>query len=142
MITCSVEIRVRYSETDAMGVVYHANYLPWFEVARTEMLARIGLPYRQLEADGHLLPVLEASLRYLSPARYDDTLSVTARMDEEPRVRIRIQYEVRRADVLLATGHTIHAFMNRAGQAEKPPEAAREAFDHAFAAARAMPPQT
>jgi acyl-CoA thioester hydrolase len=133
MITSSAEIRVRYSETDAMGVAYHANYLSWFEVARTEMLAQIGLPYKELEARGYLLPVLEAGLRYIASSRYDDRLIVTATMADLPRVRIRIDYAVHKDGQLITTGHTVHAFMNRDGQAVKPPAHVRDAFARAFA---------
>lgn len=133
MITATAEIRVRYAETDGMGIAYHGNYLPWFEVARCALLENIGLSYKGLEADGFLLPVLEAQLRYLSPARFDDRLSITARISELPRVRIQIEYEVRRDRQLLTTGHTVHAFMNRAGQAIKPPRVVQDTFAAAFA---------
>jgi acyl-CoA thioester hydrolase len=132
MITTSVEIRVRYSETDAMGISYHANYLSWFEVARTAMLAQIGVSYKKLDDEGFLLPVLEAQARYIAPSRYDDLLRVTARMEELPRVRIRIDYAVHLQERLITTGYTIHAFMNREGQAVKPPVVVREAFAAAF----------
>ncbi|MDR1497883.1 MAG: acyl-CoA thioesterase [Puniceicoccales bacterium] len=132
MIFTSVDIRVRYSETDAMGISYHANYLSWFEVARTDLLAKIGVSYRKLDDEGFLLPVLEAQMRFISPSRYDDLLHVIAKINEEPRVRIRIDYEVYLQDRLITTGHTLHAFMNRAGQAVKPPITVRDAFAAAF----------
>lgn len=133
MITASAEIRVRYAETDAMGIAYHGNYLPWFEVARIALLAQIGLSYKQLDADGFLLPVLETGLRYLAPARFDDTLVVTARMTEPPRARIRIDYTVHNSGRLITTGHTLHAFMNRNGHAIKPPHFVQAHFARAFA---------
>lgn len=115
-----------------MGVVYHANYLPWCEVARTQLLAEIGLPYVDLQASGFLLPVLEANLKYRAPARYDDVISIRATMPEMPRVRIHINYEVFRGNELLAVGHTQHAFMNREGQAIKPPAFFLEKLQAAF----------
>lgn len=132
MITVSASIRVRYAETDAMGIAYHGNYLPWFEVARIALLAQIGLNYRELDEAGFLLPVLEANLRYLSSARFDDELHITATLREPPRARIKIEYTVHRGDELLTTGHTLHAFMNRAGTAIKPPRFVQEKFAAVF----------
>lgn len=111
------EIRVRYAETDAMGVVYHSNYLIWFEVARTEMMRRLGRPYSQLEEAGHFLPVIEANCRYIKSARYDETLKVTIEYQNEPGVRIRFLYRVNRCsdNALLAEGFTVHLIVNREG---------------------------
>src|SRR5690606_35515077 len=106
MIESRAQVVVRYAETDMMGVVYHGNYLPWFEVGRTTLLKEMGLAYRQLESDGYRLPVLEVSARYLRPAVYDDTITIVTRLREKPLLRIRLEYEVRRGDELLATGWT------------------------------------
>ena len=100
MIRSSVQVTVRYAETDMMGIVYHANYLPWFEVGRTTLLKEIGVPYRKLEEEGFRLPVLEVSAKYLRPALYDDTLDVVTTLSERPLLRIRLDYEVRRGDEL------------------------------------------
>ncbi len=132
MIETTAKVRVRFSETDAMGVVYHANYFPWFEIARTQLLAEIGLPYRELQNSGYLLPVLEAQVAYRSSAHYDDEVEIHAMMKEFPRARIRIDYEVRRGNVLLTTGHTVHAFMNREGAAIRPPSFFLETLARAF----------
>ena len=78
-ISHTTSIRVRYVDTDKMGVVYHGVYLSYFEVARTEMLRAAGIPYSRLEETGILMPVLEASARYLQPARYDDVLDLSTR---------------------------------------------------------------
>lgn len=121
MLRTSADIRVRYAETDAMGVVYHGNYLPWFEIARIALLDKAGISYRDLDAEGFLLPVLEANLKYIAPARFHDLVTVTATMAELPRVRIHIDYEVSIAGKVITRGHTIHAFMNREAQAIKPP---------------------
>lgn len=123
MIESRAQITVRYAETDMMGIVYHANYLPWFEVARTALLREQGFPYRQLEADGYRIPVLEVAAKFLRPATYDDTLTVVARMREKPLLRIRIEYEVFRGEELLATGHSAHAFCDLNGRPTRPPAA-------------------
>lgn len=123
MIETSSKLRVRYQETDAMGIVYHANYLTWFEVARVEMLDTLGVPYRDLEAQGYRLPVLEATLKYRKPAQFDDRLIVTASIRELPSVRITIHYEVLRDKELLVSGSTMHAFLGKQGYPVKPPDA-------------------
>jgi acyl-CoA thioester hydrolase len=121
MIQSRATVTVRYAETDMMGIVYHANYLPWFEVARTQLLREQGFPYRQLEADGYRIPVLEVAVKYLKPALYDDTLTILATIKEKPLLRIRIDYEVRRGEEILATGQTAHAFCDTTGQPTRPP---------------------
>lgn len=133
MIIAEAEVSVRYAETDAMGIAYHGNYLPWFEVARCALLAKLGLSYRELDDAGFFLPVLEANLRYIASARFDDKLRIVAKMAERPRVRMKIDYEVYHGEKLLTTGHTVHAFMNRAGHAIKPPAFVTEKFAEAFA---------
>ncbi len=132
MIQSRVQVTVRYAETDMMGIVYHANYLPWFEVGRTTLLKEIGVPYRKLEEEGFRLPVLEVAAKFLRPAVYDDTLEVTSTVDERPRLRIRIAYEVRRSGELLATGTTLHAFVDKEGRPVRPPPWVVELFDKAF----------
>ncbi len=104
-----------------MGVVYHGSYLPWLEVARTALLAAEGLPYRELEAQGFFLPVIEVNLRYHRPARYADTVTIHAVMREKPSLRLRIDYELFRGDEKLASGHTAHVFIDKAGRPVRPP---------------------
>ena len=123
MITARSQVTVRYAETDMMGIVYHANYLPWFEVARTQLLREQGFPYRQLEADGYRIPVLEVSAKFIRPAVYDDVLTVIVTMRERPLLRIRLDYEVFRGEELLATGHSAHAFCDLNGRPTRPPAA-------------------
>jgi acyl-CoA thioester hydrolase len=125
-------ITVRYAETDMMGVVYHGSYLPWFEVGRTDLMKQYGLPYRQLEAEGFFLPVLEVGARYLKPARYDDPLTIVTTLSEKPLLRIKLEYEVRRGDELLATGFTLHAFIDRTGRPVRPPASFQEKMDAVF----------
>ena len=122
MIETREQVRVRYAETDQMAVAYHGNYLPWFEMARTTLLREHGLPYRQLGADGFFLPVLEIGIRYQRPARYDDVLTVVARLLEKPLLKIRIEYQVYRDTELLCSGFTVHAFIDRAGRPVRPPQ--------------------
>jgi acyl-CoA thioester hydrolase len=128
MISSRTPVTVRYAETDMMGVVYHANFLPWFEMGRTTLLKEIGISYKDLEAAGYRLPVLEVNARYLRPARYDDSLEVTTYLHEKPLVRIHLEYEVRRGDELLATGYTVHAFVDMQGGIIRPPAWVLERF--------------
>ncbi len=123
MLRSQCQVTVRYAETDMMGVVYHGSYLPWFEIGRTTLLKEHGFPYRQLEADGYFLPVLEISAKYLRPARYDDTLTILTTMPERPTLKIRLIYEVRKGDELIATGSTVHAFIDKQGRPVRPPPA-------------------
>lgn len=132
MIQSRTQVVVRYAETDMMGVVYHGNYLPWFEVGRTTLLKELGLPYRQLEADGFRLPVLEVTAKYLRPALYDDTITIVTTMRERPLLRIRLDYEVRRGEELLATGSTVHAFIDREGKPVRPPASVVSVFGAVF----------
>jgi acyl-CoA thioester hydrolase len=113
----TTEVRVRYVETDQMGVVHHSNYLNWFEVGRTEWMRLSDLSYRELEEDGILMPVTEVHVKYHAPARYDDLVRITTWIESYNKVRVIFSYEVRREDgELLVTGRTEHAFINRAGQ--------------------------
>lgn len=130
MIESVSKINVRYSETDAMGIVYHANYLPWLEIGRTQLLKEIGFPYKQLEEDGLLLPVLEINLKYKKPARYDEEITIITRIKEKPFVKIRLEYEVKREEELLVTGSSVHAFMNRNAQPIKAPRHFIDSISH------------
>ena len=121
-------VRVRYAETDAMGVVYYANYLLWFEVARADLLRDAGWSYREMEADGYMLPVLEAHCVYRQPARYDDELDVKTTGALVSPVRVKFMYDVvRSADAVhLATGYTVHASIDRGGRPCRLPDRVRE----------------
>ncbi|MGK0456551.1 MAG: acyl-CoA thioester hydrolase, partial [Zhongshania aliphaticivorans] len=105
-----------------MGVVYHSNYLVWFETARILMLDEIGIPYREVEARGLYIPVLAANIEYKRPAHFDDHLEVHLFMREKPRARFQMDYEVRREDTVLTTGATTHGFMDKTGKGLRPPE--------------------
>ena len=123
-------VRVRYAETDKMGVVYHSNYLIWFEIGRTDWLRATGVTYREMEADGIQLPVIEAHCEYRQGARYDDDVEIKTRARKLSPVRVQFDYEAtRRHDgVLLATGHTVHATIDRDGRPVRMPERVKELF--------------
>jgi acyl-CoA thioester hydrolase len=123
-------VRVRYAETDKMGVVYHSNYLIWFEIGRTDWLRATGLTYREMEADGVQLPVIEAHCEYRQGARYDDDVEIKTRATKLSPLRVQFDYRAtRRADgVLLATGHTVHVTIDRKGRPVRMPERVRELF--------------
>lgn len=106
MVSDQTELRVRYSETDQGGVVYHANYLAYFEVGRTELLRSLGVPYAEFEKRGTRLMVVESHVEYRAPARYDDVLLVRTSVAELRKVRMRLSTEIRRKSdgVLLAEG--------------------------------------
>lgn len=120
-------LRVRYADTDAMGVAYHANYFVWFEVGRCELLRQRGWTYREMEEAGVQLPVIEANGEFVRPARYDDELQVRSKATVLSRVRIAFDYEiVRHADgTLLARGRTVHAAVDRRGRPCRLPDRAR-----------------
>jgi acyl-CoA thioester hydrolase len=124
-------VRVRYAETDQMGVVYYANYFVWFEVGRTDLLRGAGWSYRGMEAEGFSLPVVEACCAYLKPARYDDEVEIRTRGTLVSPVRVRFDYEVMRMPdtTVLAAGHTVHASLDRAGRPCRLPVRARDIFE-------------
>jgi acyl-CoA thioester hydrolase len=115
--------RVLYGDTDQMGVVYYANYLRFFEGARNEWIREMGIPYRQIEERGLMLPVYEAGLSYLKPARYDDLLEIPV-LVTNTRVKIRFEYKVliANSDSLLAVGHTVHVVVGKDGRPTRAPE--------------------
>ena len=113
MITHEVQIRVRYKDTDKMGVVYHSNYIVFYEVARTELFRAMGLPYSELERRGVISPIIEVESRYLAPAYYDELITVRAMISEVPMARLNVTYEVLGEDgKLINTGKTVLGFVN------------------------------
>lgn len=115
--TRTTRVRVRYAETDRMGVVYYANYLVWFEVGRTEWLRETGWSYREMEGEGIALPVIEAHCEYRQPARYDDDIEIRTRAALVTPIRIRFDYELVRGDQsIVASGYTVHAALDTAGR--------------------------
>jgi acyl-CoA thioester hydrolase len=123
-------LRVRYAETDAMGVVHHANYLVWFEAGRTEYTRAAGLPYRDVEAGGVRLVVIEAHCRFHRPARYDDLVVVRTSVRDVGKATLTFAYDVvaRGDGARLADGHTVHAAIDPGGRVRRIPEAVRTAL--------------
>ncbi|MGO9642338.1 MAG: acyl-CoA thioesterase [Candidatus Acidiferrales bacterium] len=124
-------IRVRYAETDQMGVVYYSNYFVYFEIGRTEYIRDAGIEYKKMETeDDCFLPVASASIRHFRPARYDDILRIRTRVMQSSKRTVRIGYEIFNdaSGELLATGETYHAFCNRLGRPRSLPEKYRKYF--------------
>ncbi|QZY56035.1 acyl-CoA thioesterase [Crassaminicella profunda] len=115
MYTNDGDVRVRYEETDQMGVAYHGNYYTWFEVGRSSFFRSLGYTYAQLEEEGIILPVIESHCAYKVAAKYDDELVIRTSIEKLKGVRLEFFYEVIRKEdgVVLATGSTIHAFVNK-----------------------------
>jgi acyl-CoA thioester hydrolase len=123
-------LRVRYAETDKMGVVYYANYLVWFEVGRTDLLRSLGWSYREMEIAGVSLPVIEAQCTYQRPARYDDEIEIRTVGRLLSPVRMEFEYQVITTDnqVVAATGKTVHAALDPSGRPCRLPQRVREVF--------------
>ena len=123
-------LRVRYAETDKMGVVYYANYFVWFEVGRADLLRSLGWTYREMELAGVSLPVIEAHCEYRRPARYDDDLEVRTEGRMLSLVRMEFSYEVVRRDdrSIAASGRTVHAALDQDGRPCRLPARIREVF--------------
>ncbi len=105
--------RVRYADTDRMEYMYNGHYLRLFEIGRTELLRQAGVPYVELEANGYLLPVLEAHVIYRQPAYYDDLLTIETTYQLRYAATLRLEYRILREEVLIAEGYTIHSFVRR-----------------------------
>lgn len=116
------ELRVRYQETDSMGVVYYGNYFAWFEVARTEYLRALRLSYRKMEEDGIYLVVASASCQYKYPARYDDIVKVQCWISEIKNSSLKFEYKLFVENRLIATGESVHVFTNKAWRPTRIPE--------------------
>ena len=116
--------RVIYGDTDQMGVVYYANYLRYFELARSEFLRAHGRSYREMEAEGLSLPVVEATCRYVAPARYEDLLAVGIEVPAVTRVTLTFRYQVTREgeSAVLCTGSTVHACLGKGGRPARLPD--------------------
>ncbi|MFH0777883.1 MAG: thioesterase family protein [Candidatus Eisenbacteria bacterium] len=124
----NVRIRVRYAESDQMGVAYYSNYLVWFEMARTELLRGRGFPYSKMEEDGFFLPVSECYSKYVLPAHYDELLEVRCRVGEVRTRAVRFEYKILREGTLLARGHTVHVCTDRNARPRTIPSMIREAL--------------
>ena len=115
----STKTRVRYSETDQMGVVYHGNYAQFFELGRTEWLRNLGVTYKDMEISGIMLPVISLKCNFIKSARYDDVLTIETFLKKKPMVKIEFDYKItNQDDELMCTGNSVLAFMNM--KTEKP----------------------
>jgi acyl-CoA thioester hydrolase len=123
--------RVRYAETDQMGVVYHGNYFTWFEIGRVELCRELGFEYKQMEIeDDSFIVVAEAHCRYKRPARFDDVIEIRTRVTQSQRRTLRFGYEIfnQASGELLATGETLHVICDSRGRPKSLPEKYRQFF--------------
>jgi acyl-CoA thioester hydrolase len=118
----AIEFRVRYSETDAQGRVYHAHYITYFEMGRTELCRASGLDYRRMEETGLMFVVTEVTCRYRAPASYDDLLTLVTRVVKTRGARITHEYSLTRDEVLLAEGQSQIALLDRSGNLQRLPD--------------------
>lgn len=108
-----VQFRIRYGETDQMGVVYHGNYAQYFEIGRTEWLRKMGFSYKQMEDEGIMLPVISLSINYKKSACYDDLIKVKTKLVKKPTAKIEFDYEIlNENDEILTTGNSVLVFMD------------------------------
>jgi len=134
MYQSTIQIRVRYAETDQMGFVYYGNYATYYEVARVEALRNIGFNYKELEEEGIMLPVLENHSEFIQPGKYDDHLSIHVEIREKPGVRINFNYEIfNEEQELIHRGETRLAFVNmKSGKPCRPPRHLQELLEPYF----------
>ena len=113
-----VEIRVIYADTDAMGIVYHTNYIKWFEIGRTELLRSIGIVYAEVESQGYNMPLTEAYCHYLLPAKYDQIIILETEMEYLKRASMKFNYTLwdECKEKVLVEGYTVHACTNNLGK--------------------------
>ena len=112
---CETQIRVRYGETDKMGIVYHGNYAQYFEIGRTEWLRNFGISYKQMEDDGIMLPVISLTINYKRSARYDELIKVKTELKKKPTAKIEFDYEItNEMGEILTTGNSVLVFMDMA----------------------------
>ena len=129
------DIRVRYEETDRMGVVYYANYFVYFEVARTDFFKKMGFSYREMEDEKKLrFMVVEAKCSYKAPATYDDLITVATSVTKMRNTSMGFQYTVKRGNALIATGESIHVFTDSSGKPVRIPEKILKAFEKGLTA--------
>ncbi|KAB2814487.1 acyl-CoA thioesterase [Phaeocystidibacter luteus] len=134
MVTIETSTRVRYSETDQMGVVYYGNYAQYYEVGRVELLRNLGMSYRELEEAGTMLPVLKLECKYIRPAKYDDLLRIVTIIDEMPSTRITFKHEIyNEENVLLNIGLVSLVFVDiKSGRPQKAPQSVADIFSPYF----------
>lgn len=125
MYQSETTVRVRYGETDQMGYVYYGFYAMYYEVARVESLRQLGITYKEIEAMGIMMPVLENHSKYLAPGRYDELLRIVTTIREQPGVRIRFEYDIfNEENKLINQGHTLLVFVDmKSNRPCRPPQA-------------------
>ena len=112
MIKTELNYRVLYAHTDKMGVVYYGRYFEYFEAGRNDMLRKIGFPYSMLEKVNYALPVIEAAAKYFASAKYDDEVLIVSYLKSIPTVKVKIEYEIMKNEILLVSGFTVHSFVD------------------------------
>ncbi len=134
MYTAETTLRVRYGETDQMGYVYYGYYAMYYEVARVESLRKLGLTYREIEAMGIIMPVLENKSKFIQPGRYDELLKIVTHIKEKPGVRITFEYEIfNEKNTLIHTGETRLAFVDqKSGRPCRPPKEMMDVLEPYF----------
>jgi acyl-CoA thioester hydrolase len=134
MYKSETTVRVRYGETDQMGYVYYGIYAMYYEVARVESLRQLGLTYREIEAMGIIMPVLENRSRFIAPGRYDEELRIVTTLREKPSVRIKFEYEIfNSANTLIHQGETSLVFVDKVSNRPcRPPEAMQKVLEPFF----------
>jgi acyl-CoA thioester hydrolase len=134
MYQSETTVRVRYGETDQMGYVYYGYYAMYYEVARVEALRKLGLTYREIEANGIIMPVLENHTKFLAPGKYDELLRIVTTIKERPTVRMKFEYEVFNEEgKLINQGETVLAFIDvKTNRPARPPKAMMEVLDPFF----------
>ena len=132
MIQFEYRTKVYYKDVDQMGIVYYARYYEYFEAARTELLKSLGIRVTVIENEGYLLPVITSHCDYKVGANFEDTLVINTIIKDQPKSRLRIDYEIHRdnSDELLVSGYTLHAFTDKSGKAVKPPKQLMETLKH------------
>lgn len=134
MYQSETTVRVRYGETDQMGYVYYGYYAMYYEVARVEALRKLGLTYREIEATGIIMPVLENHTKFLAPGKYDELLRIVTTIKEKPTVRMKFEYEVFNEEgKLINQGETILAFIDlKTNRPTRPPKAMMDVLEPFF----------
>ena len=134
MYRSETKVRVRYGETDQMGYVYYGIYAMYYEVARVESLRQLGLTYREIEAMGIIMPVLENRSRFIAPGRYDEELRIVTTLREKPGVRIKFEYEIFNSEnILIHQGETSLAFVDKVTNRPcRPPDAMQKVLEPFF----------
>ncbi|MBK7265951.1 MAG: acyl-CoA thioesterase [Ignavibacteriales bacterium] len=133
MVKNITTVRIRYADTDQMRFVYNGKYLEFFEVGRTELIRELGMSYKQFEESGFLLPVYDAYIRYHSPAFYDEVLEIESILNTKPMAKLKIEYNIRVGERLIASGYTQHAFVStKTGRPVRSPELFNKLFDEHF----------